>query len=418
MTYIEFFDKTAVENVSTCLSKAPDRVIYVGEDKGLMEKQTKNYEKVFKGRGYDIEIVCVPFKRNDLEDAIKVLQKIVDEYEDCVFDITGGDEILTLALGIVYAKNPGRDIQIHKFNLRNNTIYDCDKDGETVFCRAPRLSVSENTIIYGGDIRYGSIDEERTYIWDLTSDFVRDINLIWDVCRKDVKGWNVQCILFEVLEKNGSIFSDGLNVICRKADFDAHIAKSKSPFGLNNKIIKALTRAGILTAFEIDDEFISLAYKNHQVKKCITKAGLALEMKVYVTARDILDENGEVMYNDLLNGVVMDWDGVIHTQGPAALCNTENEIDVLMMHGVVPIFVSCKNGVVNVDELYKLNTVANRFGDKYAKRVLVATSIPKNNPAGDYLRQRAKDMKIHLIEDLHKADDAEIKRKLKNLWQR
>ena len=70
--------------------------------------------------------------------------------DDCVFDITGGDEMYLLALGIVFEKNPNRNIQIHKFNLRNNMIYDCDKDGETVFRDAPKLTVEENIRIYGG----------------------------------------------------------------------------------------------------------------------------------------------------------------------------------------------------------------------------------------------------------------------------
>ena len=43
---------------------------------------------------------------------------------------------------------------------------------------------------------------------------------------------------------------------------------------------------------------------------------------------------------------------------------TKNEIDVMLMRGVVPVFVSCKNGAVKMDELYKLDTVAQRFGGR------------------------------------------------------
>ena len=32
MTYIEFFDKVVAENAITCLSYAPERVIYIGHD--------------------------------------------------------------------------------------------------------------------------------------------------------------------------------------------------------------------------------------------------------------------------------------------------------------------------------------------------------------------------------------------------
>ena len=70
------------------------------------------------------------------------------------------------------------------------------------------------------------------------------------------------------------------------------------------------------------------------------------------------------------------------------------------MHGMIPVFVSCKSGSIkNIgkDELYKLDTVATRFGGKYAKKVLIATSL-NNSPDANYLRQRAKDMQIRLVE--------------------
>ena len=88
---------------------------------------------------------------------------------------------------------------------------------------------------------------------------------------------------------------------------------------------------------------------------------------------------------------------------------------VLLMHGLTPVFISCKNGDVEEEELYKLNTVAERFGGEYAKRVLVATSIPQT-AAGQYLRQRIRDMKITLIEDVQHMSNEEIADKLDNLW--
>lgn len=54
MTYIEFFDKTAIKNVSTCLTYVPDRVIYIGESAKQMKQHIANYERVFKTRGHTI----------------------------------------------------------------------------------------------------------------------------------------------------------------------------------------------------------------------------------------------------------------------------------------------------------------------------------------------------------------------------
>ena len=113
MTYIEFFDKIASENISACLTYTPDRVIYIGDSKKQMNKHMAYYRRVFADRGVNIDFSCRTVSKSNLESAVKVLTDLVEEYDDCVFDITGGEEILTLALGVVYAQNPGKNIQIH-----------------------------------------------------------------------------------------------------------------------------------------------------------------------------------------------------------------------------------------------------------------------------------------------------------------
>ena len=48
----------------------------------------------------------------------------------------------------------------------------------------------------------------------------------------------------------------------------------------------------------------------------------------------------------------------------------------MSLKGLIPIFISCKSGKMTekntLHALYELDTVANRFGGKYAKKVLVA----------------------------------------------
>ena len=51
MTYIEFFDKTVAENICACLTYAPERVIYIGDNAKLMRKHIDNYRAMFAARG-------------------------------------------------------------------------------------------------------------------------------------------------------------------------------------------------------------------------------------------------------------------------------------------------------------------------------------------------------------------------------
>ena len=91
-----------------------------------------------------------------------------------------------------------------------------------------------------------------------------------------------------------------------------------------------------------------------------------------VNGEVLKDNDGNKLYNDVKVGVLIDWDT---DESDAA--STLNEIDVLAMKDTIPVFISCKSGIFDTNELYKLKSVASRFGDDYAKCVLVATSMER-----------------------------------------
>lgn len=417
MTYIEFFDGIAAENISACLTYVPDRVVYIGDDTALINAHIENYKKVFSARGYNVEFIPRGLGRTNLDCAVELFSELVETYDDCVFDITGGEELYVLALGIVYSKYPDKNIQIHKFNLKNNRIYDFDKDGKTIYRDPPKLSVDENVKIYGGEVAYGEINEEKTYKWKLTPDFLNDIELMWSICRTNVRYWNTQIGIFEAIENVGH--KNGLTTTVSRGALENYLTRHRQKYIKAKGIINYLLNKKLITKFDDENETtVTVSYKNEQVKKCLTKAGQALEMKVYVMAKNVRDKNGELVYDDAVNGVVIDWDGEFHDEKLEGIYDTENEIDILLMHKIVPVFISCKNGIVTNEELYKLNTVAERFGGSYAKRVLIATSLDSLGEAGKYIRQRAKDMDITLVENIQSLSDAEINKILKNLWNK
>ena len=95
--------------------------------------------------------------------------------------------------------------------------------------------------------------------------------------------------------------------------------------------------------------------------------------------------------------------------------DTANEVDVVLMRGIVPVFISCKNGEIKDDELYKFDAVATRFGGTYAKKVLIATYLNKKPASMKDFRQRAKDMKIKFIDGVHTLSDEKFEQIIKNL---
>ena len=268
---------------------------------------------------------------------------------------------------------------------------------------------------------YRESRQDATFRWDMTPDFKRDIHAMWEICRQNARLWNTQLCVFEAAERLTGA-ADALTVRVPTEQLREEVERSGGKFRFFWQIINGLTDAGLLCDFDSDDEMTCVTYKNEQVKRCLTVAGRALEMKVFLAALEATENDGTKTYNDVMNGVCIDWDGDVRADRDGY--DTENEIDVLMMHGMVPVFVSCKNGYVDKDELYKLHAVATRFGGKYAKKVLVATSLGDSD-FSNYLRQRAEDMGIRLIEGYsHDGNDKaftdlnddEINRIVRSLW--
>lgn len=414
MTYIEFFEKDASENICTCLTKAPDRVILLGDKMKHIQKHAERYRSILLDRGIEAEFICRTVNKNNMQSIIDSLSQIVETYDDCVFDLTGGEDLYLVAMGIVFERYKDKGIQMHRFNIRNSTIIDCDQDGRTIMeGETIHLSVKENIRIYGGDIVYEQDRANSTIEWDMNEEFKEDIDTIWDICKEDVRLWNTQIGVLAAAEEIRDQTYDNLTTVAAVPYIVDLLEKANGKYVTIWRILNGLRNAGLITSFECDHEIFSVAYKNEQIKLCLTKAGQALEMKMYKAALEAFEKDGSHTYNDVMTGVYIDWDGDIHTERDGH--DTENEIDVMMMHGLVPIFVSCKNGYIDIDELYKLNAVAEKFGGKYAKKVLIATALG-NNDFSEYLRQRAKDMSIRLVEGIQGMDDSELNKAVRSFW--
>ena len=387
-----------------------------------MQRLAENYKAILSARGLDVEFICRAVNKNKMQTIIDALSMFVEQYDDCVFDLTGCEDLNLVASGIVSERYRDKNIHMHRFSIRNNTIIDCDEDGKTILeSAAPILSIEENIRIYGGDIVYDENREDTAFRWDMTPDFKRDINAMWDICRQDARLWNTQICVFEAAERLSGYTEDSEINVPTEHLKDA-VRRNGGTYVVIRRIMDGLYNAGLLKEYSADDDIFSLTYKNEQVKYCLTVVGQVLEMKVFLAALDAQEKDGSKTYNDVMNGVFIDWDGDINTDQYSF--DTENEIDVMIMHGMVPVFVSCKNGYIDKDELYKLNAVATRFGGKYAKKVLVAASLD-NSDFSNYLRQRADDMGIRLVEgyshngnckDFTDMNDVEINRIIRSLW--
>lgn len=402
MTIVEFYDGVSIHNMVSCLTAKPEKVIFIGERK-LMLTEEAAYRRFVERKGIQVEFEFRAIHRNSLEQILSILEEIVEQEENCAFDLTGGDDLVLVAMGMTYEKykHTGK-VKIHRFNVRSGTATDCDHDGIVPVTEAPKISAEDNITLYGGCIipRAG---ETGAHQWDFHKEFVEDMFQMWEICRKNPALWNAQLSAFmQVNPGFQETAKTARMAISRKALRD-------------RKILHALQKKGLILDVRESDSDVSFVPKNQQVRECLSKAGNLLELMVTYYAKTVTDSNGVLIYNDVITGAFIDWDSEIHNMKDVVK-DTTNEIDVILMKGLIPVFVSCKNGSVDQNELYKLHTVARRFGGPYAKMALISTYFGKDTgPAHDHFIQRAKDMHIRIIENVHELSGEAFMAQIKGL---
>ena len=320
MTLIEFFDQEAIDNAMGALLLKPERLVILYAEKSC-DIFVSALEKVLEKRSIKTEIFAERVDISTVETAKVKLEEIVERFADCDFDISGGNDIILVAIGSVAKKY---NLPLHIVDVKNQSVKAVNSDREYKVADV-KIGVNELIDLYGGRCSNESREKESC-TWARSIDGEKDIEAVWDICKKDPPAWN------GAMGKSKSIGTD------------KHAA-----------VWARLKRAGLVRG---DGD--NMRYKNSLVRYLLSRQGTALEMYTFICAK----ETGT--FDDGQSGALLDWKG---------RREVENEIDVLLCRGAVGYFISCKNGMVDSTELYKLSTVANRFGGRYAKKILVLSSF-------------------------------------------
>lgn len=412
MTVVEFFDKVSIDNMVSCITMEPDKIIFIG-DKKTMSKYKEHYERFLRRKKLDIELEYVNINRNSISNVVGILEKIVLEDDYCVFDLTGGEDLVLVAMGIVYERyKDEKQIQMHRFNISTGSIFDCDSDGIIPYEGEPEITVEDNISLYGGTLMRNS--KYDTHLWHLTDEFVDDVMALWHLCKRNPGRWNamINTVAAVISLDSGE---NGLYLTASRTEIANKMKKKGQEFAWVEDVADELVKLGVIAGLEDSGEYISFAIKDHQIKRLLRKSGTILEVAILILSLTCKDPEGNAVYTDAETGVYIDWDAMIHT-GSESIKDTVNEVDVVLMHGLQPVFISCKNGRVEDEELYKIKAVAERFGGPYVKTVLVCSymgNVPEESKI--HIRQRAKDMDIDVIEGVHEISDDDIRKKLRKI---
>ena len=397
MIVVECFGRDPVDNIATCLSLRPNKLMLIGEAEKLRQS-VERYRDFIGQRQLPIAVDSRNVNLDDVTEVVSILSDIVETGEPCVIDLEGGDGNALAAAGIVYERYKDiYPVTLQSTDAMTGAAVDCDGDGKVAHLYSPNISVDELIKLYGGSSKYPTLPNAG----------LADINPIWMASISDADQWNRRVTALLEIEKYSR---ESASTLQKNIDFSVvrlHIRDYAEKRQLFDRLINDLEACGVISIASRAEASFRYRYTSQFACRCMRKQGNVLEHKTLLEAR-ALQQNGQAVFHDCLMSVSIDWDGVEHEYVYGGTKDTSNEIDVLLMHGMTPVFISCKNGIVKDEELYKLNTVAEKFGGERVRKALIATACYTDDlDKRMALQQRAEDMGICFEADAATFSDAD-----------
>ena len=267
------------------------------------------------------------------------------------------------------------------------------------------LTAGQMITLYGGTIH----PEKPPFPANYTA---RALEPLWSVVRSGPKDWNDWMRKLAELESRAG-FAMEINLEAKKLyESIPKYAEKKEALEM---IREKLSNAGVIEDQSTPSR-ICYRYTKPLFRYCTKKAGNTLEVKTLLEARSIR-ENGRPYFDDCQMSVNIDWDGKINKPWEKE-AETRNEVDLILTRGTKSLFISCKNGDIEDEELYKLNTLATKFGGPYARKMLVATNLDRGSDAANrFFHKRAGDMGVILLSEAASLSRAEWEAELKSAME-
>ncbi len=362
----EFLGEEQIENVITCMHFKVDKVVYFGYHDTVLQ-QKKPTEKFLKKYCGVQTVVFHELSQNDLQSVLKTMraeiQQEIGNKSKIYFDVTGGESMLLVAFGMLSKEF---DSPMHVFDIAKDKLIELDDGAKGSISRDVAPNNMKFTLESYIEMKGGIINWElhKNVKEEGNGEFANDVARIWKVAKKHMDYWNP----FSDFLRSNMELGRNLEIRENKSYVLQALKSSKSMLNTEkklNSIVDDLAKEGLLLDVNHSGNMYIFRFKNESIKECIWEGGSILELHVYQNEKKISD--------DCIVGVHLDWDGVVHS---APRSDVINEIDVMSLTGNIPTFISCKSGKMGPSQtlhaLYELDTVAQRFGGKYSKKVLVS----------------------------------------------
>ena len=366
-TLIELYDERPIENVLGTEVFRPEETVFICPPEVARDREMRrSLEAYFAHRGCPARVT---FVSSSLLDAVKVektLRRVLASREDCAIDIAGGTDAALFAAGAVSGSVP-----VYTYSRKRNTFYEIKNAPFARGLPCPvRLDAAACFLMAGGELQPGRADNST-----LAENLPR-IEKLFDVYSAHRRIWNRQVSYFQQISSSSDPGCGACGARTEKADHGQVTA--------DEGLLRALQEAGLIADLALDGETVSFRFADPQVRFWLRDMGSALELQVYRAC--VLAG----CFDDVVLSAVVNW------RAGEKRDAVTNEIDVMAVRGVQPVFISCKTCEIKTEALNELAILRDRFGGKGSRAVIVTSAPGARSRA--VMRQRAAELSIEVIE--------------------
>lgn len=367
-TLIELYDTSPIRNVLATVMFRPQEMILICPPEVAEDpNQKRSLRDFFAYLNCPVKLTLIPVTLLDAGKTERVLREVLESHQDCAIDISGGTDAALFAAGVASGDTP-----VFTYSVRKDTFFEIKN---APFARSlpntVHLDVRSCLMMAGGTLLPGR--EDNAGLAEM-SDRIDRLFRVYSTFRPQ---WNRQISYIQkissaepgVLEAGGQLREKAGN---KNVDADGEF------FG-------ALEEAGLILNLQHTDESVSFRFPDERVRFWLRDVGAVLELQVFRACR------AAGCFDDVVLSAVVNWQS-----GKINRDSVTNEIDVMAVQGIQPVFISCKTSEVHTDALNELAILRDRFGGKFARAILVTSGV--TGKTREPVRRRADKLGIELVE--------------------
>ncbi len=366
-TLIELYDERPIENVLGTEVFHPEETVYICPPEVAEDREMRrSLEAYFAHRGCPARVSFVPSSLLDAVKVEKTLRQVLENREDCAIDIAGGTDAALFAAGAVSGGTP-----VFTYSRKQNAFYEIKNAPFARGLACPvRLDAASCFLMAGGELQPGRADN------DTLGEKLPQIEKLFHVYTAYRRIWNRQVSYFQQIS---SAYDPACTACGARTEKAGH-----GWVTADEGLLRALADAELIYDLTLEEETVSFRFADPQVRFWLRDMGSVLELHVYRAC--VLAE----CFDDVVLSAVVNW------RAGEKRDAVTNEIDVMAVRGVQPVFISCKTCDIKTEALNELAILRDRFGGKGSRAVIVTSALGARGRA--VMRQRAAELGIEVIE--------------------